>query len=116
YQVGLTIVGADGCSDAQLQEVEITTLTSVQEPPPGLEIGIFPNPFQSTLQVDLRTSGELEVEAELLDLNGRTVRRFGLLPAGLAQLSLGELPAGIYLLRLRQSDWQWTEKVIKMNR
>jgi hypothetical protein len=80
----------------------------VSAPPPvaGMELGrITPDPVTRNARVSFRLAHADDVRLDLLDLQGRTLRRLATGPyaAGEHSLNLGRdgLPAGIYWLRLR---------------
>ena len=67
---------------------------------------IFPQPAQGYVQLAWDGTHDLSGPLLLLDAQGRTVRDYGLLslhPASVSpELSLAELPAGMYWLRWAQ--------------
>lgn len=68
-------------------------------------LALYPNPAASVLQVKLPQPNQA-TEVQIIDLLGRVVgteQRLMTSPTGLAQLSVGSLPAGSYWLRLRQN-------------
>ncbi|SER24961.1 S8 family peptidase [Neolewinella agarilytica] len=76
----------------------------------------FPNPSAGELVIESLASRKAEA-VSLLTLDGREVFRSGNLnwiSAGDQQtLTLPELPAGIYFLRILGKDYQWTQKIIR---
>jgi hypothetical protein len=69
-----------------------------QESAPALDAGIFPNPGS-----ELRIRSASDAEAELCDLSGRILLRKDL-KAGFNCPDVDQLPAGIYVLLLRDKE------------
>ncbi|MDW3652001.1 MAG: endonuclease [Bacteroidia bacterium] len=82
------------------------------------EVKAWPNPFYDQLIVNYEISGDTEVEMDIYSLTGQRVKLLkspGFIMAGQHQqkLDLGEIPAGIYLLRLRSSTDQKVIRIVK---
>lgn len=86
---------------------------------PGKEpaLKVYPNPMESvaTIQYQLHTGSE--VILELLDMNGRLMRLLqprSRQAAGGYQLTLevGNMPAGVYILRLRSDHGRQVERIV----
>jgi len=67
---------------------------------------VFPNPACGHFSLS-HIEGDLQ-EVELTDLRGRRLRRWD---QPQARYSLGQLPAGLYLLRVQRADRQWQTKL-----
>lgn len=71
-----------------------------------LEVTLYPNPAKAILYLQLPTTNTGKLDWEIQSLQGQTLRQ-GNYPAPIAneilELPLGNLPAGVYLLRLRSS-------------
>lgn len=67
---------------------------------------IYPNPTKGEIYLDLPTIGNYQIE--LLDLTGRRLRQWQGQPQ---RLSLEDLPAAWYLLRIQNEQGVWTEKL-----
>ena len=116
YQV-LSMAG-DSTSTCQL-EAEITTgqTTAVSDFISDHEMNILPNPVQTTAVVGLRNAYRGAISAEIIDLTGRAI--------GAAQtfdktefnqsfsLATENLPAGVYLVRLRAGEKTGVMKFVK---
>ncbi|MEL7341674.1 MAG: T9SS type A sorting domain-containing protein, partial [Bacteroidota bacterium] len=92
----------------------IGTLTSV-EPDTKPPFSVFPNPVHDQLQIQLHRSSPAILELEIFDLRGRSVRPKAKLTTDTdQQISLADLKAGIYLLKIRDEDGRsWSERIIK---
>lgn len=73
----------------------------------GEEMGLFPNPVVNTLEINFK--GNI-LEKSLFDLSGRSVP---IRPSGSYQLDLSNLPAGIYLLKLKTENSVMVRRVVK---
>ncbi|MDP5169483.1 MAG: T9SS type A sorting domain-containing protein [Bacteroidia bacterium] len=89
-------VDVDGTFDYS-QTVEITLLND--------GIAVYPNPVKDLLHLDL--PGQTPVQATIIDFQGRVAIRQSLQP-GNNSLSVAQLPAGLYLLRLNDGQG-WTQ-------
>ena len=79
------------------------------------DLFLFPNPATDQLTVRFAISQAAPVELLVTDINGRTLQRNQqhFEPGKQqAQLTLDQLPEGIYLLRLQSQDQQWTRKFV----
>jgi Secretion system C-terminal sorting domain len=79
-------------------------------------ITIAPNPFANSLSIKLQASGNQNMQLQLLDINGKLLKhkQYNLIQ-GINQLYFpaGDLPKGVYLLKLITMQGVITEKVIK---
>jgi hypothetical protein len=87
--------------------------------PPAFQLGrVTPMPVRRLAVVEFQLARESEAVLELFDLSGRRVRTLvsGAQAAGhhLALLDAGQLPAGLYLLRLRAGERQALRRLVVM--
>jgi hypothetical protein len=77
------------------------------------------NPFNQAVTFSVIAGTGTKVEAELLNMFGEIVKRkSSMVPSGVSMLSLtslGSLPAGTYILRIRIDDRIISRKVLKTN-
>lgn len=111
----------DNCAATQeLTPVDLSCLgINAASGPEGVErLNVFPQPASGILNVQLEwPEGQRNVNARLLDINGRLAQRFGneqLQPgANLIRYELNPgLPAGIYLLRLEGEGVNVARRVV----
>lgn len=80
---------------------------------------IFPNPVAETaLTVSWRSPEKERVNWHLYNTYGQEVRKGQVgadAGANTVELAVDDLPAGVYLLRLRTQDWDWTSRLVKRN-
>ena len=79
-------------------------------------ISIAPNPFINGLTIQMQSTGNQNIQLQLLDMSGKLLKenRYPILP-GTNQLYLqaGDLPKGMYLLKLISTEKVFTERVVK---
>lgn len=91
---------------------------SIESFNPIAQIGIYPNPIQDQLRLSLELSEVDQIEISIVDLQGRSVAILQdrkLIQGKLEQeftLTERNLPAGIYLLRIRGDAWVHSEKIL----
>jgi hypothetical protein len=90
------------CESVSIQDTELQN-----------EALVYPNPFVDRFTVRLNFTKS--VNYTILNSIGKEVG-WGVLMTGRSTIYLGEqIPDGIYYLRLRTDDKQWSRKVVKMN-
>jgi hypothetical protein len=114
YEV--TITDATGCSVSQSSWVETNGLiSSTEEEATSLDASVYPNPFTHTLNVEF--DGELAgaLTAELFTMNGQLIRTQRFSANQNISLAVEELPAGLFVLRLRNETGRvvFLRKVVK---
>ena len=116
-----TVVGAPAiCPDFILSpgvviEVEVELCSAVGEPHPGLpDVELYPNPVSEVLHLRFSSSSPAATW-RLTDLAGRLVGSAALPEGKEAQIDLGHLPAGAWLLELHFAEGKRTVKRIVKN-
>lgn len=85
----------------------------------SVELSVYPNPFEDRLEIKYDLKEKLDVQMEIIDLQGRVIySHFDSNPQlGLNSLNIdskiAELNAGMYVLKFRTGDEEITEKIIK---
>ncbi|MEZ4701028.1 MAG: T9SS type A sorting domain-containing protein [Rhodothermales bacterium] len=124
---GVMLAGApdnDGTLDAQgaafiIGVPNVPTAIEDALPAPAFRIEApYPNPFSSETSFTITPADDGPVRARLFDLLGREVRSVydGRLPAGSPatfRIDAGELPAGVYLLRIEGGRGSETHKLVR---
>ncbi|GEM_PF-2515426 len=79
-----------------------------------IALKVYPNPVRDILTVEYEQISDASTRIEIVDLMGKSLLDREL-PKGQNQhqISITHLPAGIYLLRLRQNGRIWSEKIVK---
>lgn len=95
-----------------------TVLLSKQDDK-NFAIGKVVNPFNQVLDFDIIAPGDMKVDAELLDMFGKVVKRQSyMVRTGTNMLYMSDtesLPAGTYILRVKNNNQWLTKKVLKGN-
>ena len=114
-----TVEGAPGiCPDfiqplGLLIDVVVVNCTSPAKPAPVLPaIAVYPNPAGDWLTVENPADQPLQ-HLELVNVAGQIVRTFQASNAAVQQLSLANLPGGMYFLRMQRAGEVVVEKIIK---
>ncbi len=94
-------------------EVNLTAANEVEE---ISSVSITPNPFQQTLTLTVTVKAPVLLDLSLSDLQGRNILNDRLYVTSTATktLELGDLPAGNYLLLLKNGKGEWVERVVKL--
>jgi ELWxxDGT repeat protein len=114
YEV--TITDANGCSTSQSAWVETNGLiSSTEEEVASLSATVYPNPFRHTLNVQFNGVSTGVMTAELFSLNGQLIRTQNFPAHQDIALATDDLPAGLFVLRLRNEAGQVVllRKVVK---
>ena len=103
-----TVAGQVRIGLARLTNVGLATRAAAT----ALPLEVYPNPTSQYLTVRLPVSAA-PLQATLLDLTGRAVRRWAL-PAGVptTQLDLGAVAPGVYVLRIPTAAGIYQQKVV----
>lgn len=96
------------CSDSVIV-VQVEASTALEPTDLLRGVQVYPNPSQGTLFI--RSETVLTETITLMDLQGRTLHH-QILNARNAELSLQQLPQGVYLLKGSSKDGTWMEKLI----
>lgn len=73
----------------------------------------FPNPFSEKTVLEFSIEAGESVILDLLDAQGRLVRKYGQVKTGRIVISRGDLPSGVYMYRLRGTREQSGRLVIQ---
>lgn len=118
YRVSLWIDGF-GADDVPSNDTigrwqGIGTTTAIEPVQAVSPINIYPNPTRDQLHIIWEGQSQANLSIELLDLTGRSVRPQAKLQNSSHEFSLVNLPNGIYLLRVKDTEGNsWTERVLK---
>ena len=99
-----------------MREDEGETATATEQDQTTV-MNVFPNPVESQLNIAVEQNFESDASLELYSITGQLLRREDVV-IGVGTTSMGwtldELPAGTYILSLRQASGELsTQKIIK---
>lgn len=75
-------------------------------------IGLYPNPAHDLLTLDLSRLATDPVSVQLIDATGRTVKQIPVSGFRTMQIETGNLPAGLYMVRVSGQDYQYTRALV----
>lgn len=116
YAVATDNVGNQESKVPQITEVDITAQSSVENNSFGAEINIYPNPVQSSLNIEFNSEDAKPVSYQLTDMSGKVMIEGNFAPGiGLSNynLNISDFTTGVYILRLNQDRKQGIYKIIK---
>lgn len=112
YVITLTLVDTIGCTDSSSQTIQFTFVGTPEVA--SLDGEIYPNPFSSQVDIALSYPAKSAVEVMVQNELGQTLitKSFG---AGVRHMSVAtaDLPAGIYVLRVRIGEGYAVRKLVK---
>ena len=98
------------------QTVTISTTTAINDALSGASFNVYPNPYETTSSVHFEMTNSASVKLEVYDLNGQklgTLMDETELSAGTYEVSLTDLPRGIYMVKLQVGSFDKNIKVVK---
>ena len=111
----LFITGGLSFESFQLvNEMEIfkdNSLTAVQEKWQPLSTSIFPNPFTDEISIQIESDFSGDYDIQLFDVTGKMM--YSITGKGVAQVDIGMLPQGVYLLKVFNKKGMVTKRVMK---
>lgn len=102
--------------DGSISSVKLIHVDCSRQSATNTGIGIYPNPFDSDLNVVLDNAAEGEVVVDVLNMLGQPVfRKVTKVQNGFNQLNLeiGNLAAGVYHITVKNRDTQLVQKLVK---
>ena len=92
---------------------------SATEDAVGFDASVYPNPFNGTIHVNVSTNTNEETHLEVYDLNGKTVYSQTITTlvgnTNFMITDLDKIPAGMYFVKISQSDNTKIVKISKVN-
>lgn len=90
--------------------------TSFPNGPDSMALTVFPNPFRDQVQVQINNESAGQLRINVIDQSGRSLREYEFVKGAGTQLetiSLGDLPVGVYYIRVQMASWQKTMRVLR---
>ncbi|MDD3738689.1 MAG: T9SS type A sorting domain-containing protein [Lentimicrobiaceae bacterium] len=91
--------------DSEWSTVDTKEIVSADE-----KLSIFPNPATNTINIKLQDSDKYSVK--IIDFQGKLIKEVSF-TGNQIKISLENMPAGIYMLKINSGKKQYTEKFIK---
>ncbi|MBO9684317.1 MAG: T9SS type A sorting domain-containing protein [Flavisolibacter sp.] len=102
---------ASGTVSATSKSAEEMTVLST-------EFNVYPNPVEDRFVLQLNNSNTGKMKVQVIDISGVTQKEFNLSKnqTGALQtyLSIGDLKAGVYIIRVQIGEWIETKKISKL--
>ena len=106
------LVGGGNDTPADTLAAPKSLHTETTDIPADAALSVYPNPTGDLLHIEL--SGAEIANVALYDLQGRVVRHGTSLQGGTATVNLRNVPAGVYLLRVRDAEGkEYMRKIVK---
>lgn len=107
------VISANDCGESTSEAAAFSFIPTATTHLNGVDIDIWPNPSQGPVQIALSGSLPGSLDIRLFATSGQQLRTFQL-PAipGTQTLDLGNLPSGIYLLRLINGSQQMIKRLV----
>lgn len=127
YEISLTITTADGCTNTFTGTINLTSqhftgapayleTTDTDEAQAFAEFKLYPNPVNETLRLEFGMPASGAYQLSIFSLEGkllRTSKHEAFTGKNNVQISVGELPPGMYLLRIQSHEHSKMVKFVK---
>lgn len=107
------VTDQNGCTNTS---APIDFVVGVEDLPPFLEsVRVSPNPFSEQLSVQIQVERPVVLELAIVAVSGEVLRTENIRAAGTWEesIDLSSLPAGVYYLRLFNSEGQFEKQIVK---
>ncbi len=97
-----------------VDDINITTTTSIRENTTQKLFGVYPNPTNGMINVSLANTEIKTFEISVVDLPGKTVlsKKVNSPKSGIETIDLSSLPNGIYILKLKSDKGIAGERIV----
>ncbi|MFK8006253.1 MAG: PQQ-dependent sugar dehydrogenase [Saprospiraceae bacterium] len=108
----VVVTGGNGCTNTSMV---ISVTTSIKNIPALNEITITPNPFDKDIFIEISVNKAIDLELEILDLNGKLIlaKNISIKDKYAEGLNLEHLSNGVYYLNLKSEQDIIVKKIIK---
>lgn len=117
YIISLSIIDSNSCAQVSFDTIQFTVIIIVNELENAASFkgNIYPNPFQTALQIDFYAATTTAMQVSLVNEMGQSVFSKNY-TSGTKNISIPtkELSQGIYMLKIVTNENIWSTKVIKM--
>lgn len=98
----------NGCNEVS---DTLSILLGVGSPSPAYNFVVYPQPAQDAIWISLENPTRYDMNAELMDLTGRSLRRESFDGQQMIRMNVSGLAVGTYILRLNYPEGQVVQKV-----
>lgn len=112
FDVTLVVRASNGCRDTLVQSIEL--VTAIDEVP-DKTVSLFPNPSRGLVYIDLADGYTGPRSVELTTLQGRMLYQRSGITGSRLELSMHDLPDGIYLVRVETAAGVVNKKVVRIH-
>jgi len=118
YQVSLTVTNINGCSNSNIDSLDIEQSGIAGASGAGQGIFVFPNPFDGSTHLTYTLPGESQVKISVYDIQGRELAtlkdgRFnGGLYTEVFDARKYNIGAGVYYLRMEVNEASFVTKIV----
>lgn len=88
---------------------ETVSVASIDVPAP---FSAYPNPASQSLFIKMDKLLGQDIQGELINLNGQVVQQIPLQQTNVQEIAIGNLPTGLYFIRLTVDAYTWQQRVI----
>jgi hypothetical protein len=115
YGNGITIKNGTAFGAADSAYFEVNTQVGISDREPGMNIGIYPNPASTSVNLYFLLTENEKVSVSIYDLTGRLVKMAdqGIMPAGAqeARIPSEDIKPGLYLVQAQIGQKTYTQKL-----
>jgi len=116
FDPGQPIGPGNGGNELAIDNIEVSTILSTEEPKVFKQLQVFPNPAKENISLSFQLESSEEAILEWIDITGKVlqVENLGKLAVGehLIQLDRKGIAKGIYLMKLRSRNTSSTTRVV----
>lgn len=114
YTVEVAVLNTDGTYLPYGNACTITTPFLGRQQAPAFDAVAYPNPFSSTVQIEVSLEERSSVSIRVYDLMGRMLEQYSDEVHHKGAFTLGEtLPSGVYVIAIKAGDQNRTIRVVK---
>lgn len=114
YQVTLQAKNSLGCGTIATKTINVIENPTAIEPSSSFNVGVYPNPTQEILNIDVSSLQGISSEIVLFDLTGKLLLQYRTLPEErIVRFDLHSFQNGMYILKIKTPNRLFVEKILK---
>jgi PKD repeat protein len=111
YTVCLTVISSNGCMDSTCQAINVTVVTSVNEPGLFSSINSSPNPTNGVFQIQITGDRGSQYKVEIYNLLGEKIYN-SIICSLKSIIDISTQPSGVYFLNVKTEKGFIAQKLI----